>query len=291
MSQTTKLNQEGLPWDSEPEPIVLEPTQNNPVTFFPMDPNQLVRVEPGPILKPAPVTGTMEMIAQAVASGNLEMVSRLMDLQERFDANEARKAFVSALSAFKANPPELLKNRHVSFVNSKNQTVAYDHSSLDLVSSEIGKALSAHGLSHRWDVKQDEKGRIKVTCFLQHSLGHSESVSLESGADDSGSKNNIQAVGSTISYLQRYTLLAITGMATKDQDDDGAASGKGEERMAESIFQEHLAAIKNAGSHKSLMLAFTVAFTEAQVTKNKEDQKLFIQARNARKAILDTVPS
>jgi hypothetical protein len=34
-------------------------------------------------------------------------------------------------------------------------------------------------------------------------------------------KNAIQQVASTTTYLQRYTLLAITGMSTKGMDDDG----------------------------------------------------------------------
>jgi hypothetical protein len=37
--------------------------------------------------------------------------------------------------------------------------------------------------------------------------------------DNSGSKNPIQAIGSTQSYLQRYTALALLGIATKDMPD------------------------------------------------------------------------
>ena len=37
---------------------------------------------------------------------------------------------------------------------------------------------------------------------------------------------NLVTMDSTVTYLQRYTLLAATGMAVQDQDDDGAG-GKG----------------------------------------------------------------
>jgi hypothetical protein len=47
---------------------------------------------------------------------------------------------------------------------------------------------------------------------------------MNSGPDDSGGKNKIQAIASAKSYLERYTLLAITGLATKDMDDDGRAT-------------------------------------------------------------------
>jgi hypothetical protein len=49
---------------------------------------------------------------------------------------------------------------------------------------------------------------------------------LTSGPDTSGSKNPIQALGSAVSYLQRYTLLSLAGLATEDQDDDGATAEK-----------------------------------------------------------------
>jgi hypothetical protein len=84
----------------------------------------------------------------------------------------------------------------------------------------VGKSLADHGLSHRWETEQKDN-LIRVTCILTHALGHSERVVLEARPDDSGKKNAIQQVGSTVTYLQRYTLLAITGMATTDQDDDG----------------------------------------------------------------------
>jgi hypothetical protein len=51
--------------------------------------------------------------------------------------------------------------------------------------------------------------------------GHHEETTLSSSPDDSGGKNSIQAIGSAVTYLQRYTLLALTGLATREQDNDG----------------------------------------------------------------------
>lgn len=146
-------------------------------------------------------------------------LEQLLSVRERWEKDEARKAFVEALTAFKANPPDIFKNKTVAFSGTK-----YKHASLDNVSIAIGTALSKYGLSHRWSVDQPADGRIKVTCVLMHSAGHSESVSMQSGADQSGSKNAIQALGSAVTYLERYTLLSATGMAVQDQDDDGRGS-------------------------------------------------------------------
>jgi len=174
----------------------------------------------------SPIT-PMTMLAMAVNQGaDIEKLEKLMVLQERWEANEARKAYCTAMSDFRNEQIVIDKDAHVSYSSNKG-TVEYDHASLGNVSMILGSALAKHGLSFRWNTEQID-GRIKVTCIVMHNLGHSESVSLEAAKDDSGGKNSIQAVGSTVSYLQRYTLLAITGTATMNQDDDGASSTRAE---------------------------------------------------------------
>lgn len=181
----------------------------------------------------------MRLLEIATQQGaDVEKLGKLMELQLAWEANEARKAFVAALNAFKANPPSISKNKDVLH----NGVFKYRHATLDNVSGIIGAGLAAVGISHRWETEQRECGVIKVTCILTHSQGHSERVPLEATPDTSGSKNDIQAVGSTVTYLQRYTLLAATGMAVKDQDDDGAG---GRKEMAESMKADWHAAIED----------------------------------------------
>lgn len=161
------------------------------------------------------------LLAIAVQRGaDMATLERLITLQERVEANEARKAYVAAMSAFKSNPPTITKNKRVHFTSTKG-TTDYMHATLDNVSDAIGSAMAKHGLSHRWNVEQLDGGQIRVTCVIEHALGHSESVSLSAGPDQTGNKNNIQAVGSTVTYLQRYTLLSAAGMATGEDDTDG----------------------------------------------------------------------
>lgn len=165
----------------------------------------------------SPLMAAAELVK---ADGNMDVgkLKELLDLQERWDANQAKKAYVVAMSDFKANPPEILKDRTVSY-----KEVKYNHASLHNVTSCINKALSSHGLTAAWETSQNN-GNIKVTCKITHIMGHSEETCLSAPPDATGSKNVIQAIGSTVTYLQRYTLLALTGLATADQDDDGKAS-------------------------------------------------------------------
>ena len=149
---------------------------------------------------------------------DLDRLEKLMMLQTLWEANQARKAFTVAMSDFKKNPPEIEKDSHVEYRTDKGLT-KYNHASLGNVTTKINSALGQHGLSAAWTTEQSEKG-VTVTCKITHVLGHFETTSLTAALDTSGGKNAIQALGSTISYLERYSLLALTGLATHEMDDD-----------------------------------------------------------------------
>ncbi len=170
-------------------------------------------------------TSPSEMIKTAVSNGaDLEKIEKLLILQERWEANEAKKAYHRAMADFKVNPPKINKDKKVSFHTEKG-TTSYNHATLANVTQKINSELSKYGLSASWKTNQSNES-ITVTCKITHVLGHSEETSLTAGRDKSGSKNDIQALGSTITYLERYTLLAMVGLATYDQDDDGAMTSK-----------------------------------------------------------------
>jgi len=163
------------------------------------------------------VTNTpSDLIKLAISGGaDLEKLEKLLILQERYEYNESKKAYNEAMAAFKADPPQIDKDRSVSFGSGK---AAYKHASLYNVTQKISSALSKHGLSASWSVKQE--GAISVTCKITHIKGYSEETTISAPSDTSGSKNAIQAIGSTITYLERYGLLALCGLATFDSDTD-----------------------------------------------------------------------
>lgn len=162
------------------------------------------------------------LIRMALSSGtDLQDLKELLALQKDWEANEAKKAYHKAMSDFKSVPIEIEKDIKVGYSTAKGK-VGYTHASLANVVRKISAELSKHGLSASWRTQQN--GKIVVTCRITHEKGHSEETSLSANADDSGSKNSIQAIGSTITYLERYTLLAMTGLATSDMDDDGKST-------------------------------------------------------------------
>lgn len=167
-----------------------------------------------------PQNSPMQML-QAAIDKNMapEVIEKMLDLRDRWEASEARKAYMEAIAAFKANPPKVIKNKTNKQYNSM-------YSTLDNLVNNVNAALSVHGLNARWDIAQQDK-EITVRCILSHVMGHSESVALTAPPDTSGSKNAIQQIKSTITYLKLATYEAVTGIASEEGnlDDDGNAAG------------------------------------------------------------------
>lgn len=162
----------------------------------------------------------MAMLDRAISSGaSVETLSKLMDLQDRWEANNARKAFASAMAAVKSELPKIVKSKKVDFTTSKGRT-NYQYEDLASIMEQVGPILSKHGLSVRYRTSAEPNLPIAVTCIIEHAAGHHEENTLMAGRDDSGNKNSIQAIGSTVTYLQRYTLKAALGLAAA-ADDDG----------------------------------------------------------------------
>lgn len=155
---------------------------------------------------------------------DLDKLEKLMDLQLRWEANEAKKAFTAAMAAFKAECPKMLpRDSEVDYVNRKGQRVHYKHPTLGGISEVVTPILSKHGLSVTFDSKQSKDG-ITVTCEVTHIGGHVIRRSLTAPPDNSGSKNAIQAICSTATYLSRYTEVLALGLATEYVNDDDGQS-------------------------------------------------------------------
>lgn len=172
-------------------------------------------ITPTPAL---PANSPMGMMLAAVRQGaTLEQVEKMMDLQERWEKSEAKKAYDAAFANFKAEAVTIIKVRAVTDGPLKGKSYAELH---DVVNA-VTPALSKHGLSSSWKLTRDEKDWMEVTCYLRHVGGHEESVSMGGPPDTGGAKNAIQARASTKTYLERYTLKAITGLSEQGDDDDG----------------------------------------------------------------------
>ena len=122
---------------------------------------------------------TMMSLIQRAATDeafSVEKLEHLLAVKERWEKEEARKAYVAALADFKTNPPQIVKDKLVDFPTSKGRT-HYRHATLGQVADAVAAGLARHSLSHSWAVAQ-AGGAVTVTCTLTHAFGHSEAVSI-----------------------------------------------------------------------------------------------------------------
>ena len=182
------------------------------------------REAPVPAIERAAMT-PMEMLSKAVNDGAaVDVLEKLMALQERWQAYEARRAYDQAMADAKAEIKPINKNRKVGYAakNEDSGRVDFDHEDMAEIARSINPILSKYGLSYRFRTAQNGN-TITVWTIVSHRDGHFEENPLSGPPDTSGKKNAMQAIGSTVTYLQRYGLKAALGLAAS-KDDDGKAA-------------------------------------------------------------------
>lgn len=203
-----------------------------------------------PVMEMQPGVATpMAMIQTAIQSGaGIETLEKLMAMQERWQANTARRAFDSAIADARAEIRPIVKTAEVDFNSQKGRT-HYKHETLDGIATQIDPVLAKNGLSYRFRSKQ-ENGQLHVTCVIAHRDGHSEETTLSGAPDNSGNKNSYQAIGSAATYLQRYTLKLALGLSAAKDDDAQGAGRDGDNKpgatSVDDMFQARCAAAEKA---------------------------------------------
>ena len=156
---------------------------------------------------------------------NMEVFAQVIAARQKEEDREAERAFNAAMSLAKGELTPVLKTREVDFTSARTQTrTKYKYESFADVQKVVDPVFARHGLSYRFSVAQSGK-QVAVTCIVSHADGYSDTVKLE-GEVDPGSTgmSMVQALGSALTYLQRYSLRAAIGLAA-GVDDDGRGAG------------------------------------------------------------------
>ena len=111
----------------------------------------------------------------------------------------------------------------------------YNYSDLATVIEEAKRVLPKHGLSFTQLVGQTSMitdsivETISVTTILLHSSGQFISSEGSIRIPEMRGVNDTQKAGAALSYLRRYSLQAILGMASEDND---ASSATGDDKKS-----------------------------------------------------------
>lgn len=162
-----------------------------------------------------------QLLEKAIEKGlDIDALEKLVGLHERWEAKQAMKSFHDAMNQFQANKPKLVKKSIVDYTTKTGTKIKYNFNPLPKIQEVVDPVLSQFGLSYKWKQEQLDGGLIKITCVVSHVDGYSEETHLQAVPDNSGSKNPVQAIGSTVQYLRRYTLENALGLSS-DEDTDG----------------------------------------------------------------------
>lgn len=226
----------------------------------------------------------MDMLERAVSSNaGIEVIEKMMALQERWEKNQARKAFDNALADAKAEIPIIQKNREVDFTSAKGRT-HYRHEDLAEVVRTITPILARHGLSHRFRTTSNANEPVTVTCIISHRDGHFEENTLSAGRDESGNKNSIQAIGSTSTYLQRMTLKAALGLAASDDDDGGKSDVAEPDYVNAEQLRSLLRLAEDVGADKERFCKYLKVGSFAEIPeKQYQHATSLLEAKRAKK--------
>jgi hypothetical protein len=163
----------------------------------------------------------LSIIERAARDPNVDIdkMERLMAMQERAIAQRSQAAFASSFAEMQIELPSIAEK------GKGHGTVTY--ATWEDINDAIKPVLAKHGFGLRFEVGRSGD-RLTVTGVLMHREGHSERTTMELPADTSGSKNAVQAVGSSTSYGKRYVaaaLLNLTSRLREDRDDDARSAG------------------------------------------------------------------
>lgn len=171
----------------------------------------------------------LAVIERAVRDPSVDMdkMERLFAMQERVEARAAKIVFIEAKQAMRPNLPSIDRNGHIIIPdkNDKNK-IAQDtpYAKFEDIHFAIMPILTDHGFDLDYRNSTAPDGKVRVTTILTHRSGHSEETYFDLPHDGSGSKNAVQAIGSSTAYGKRYGTINILNLRISGEDDDAKSA-------------------------------------------------------------------
>lgn len=168
----------------------------------------------------------LQIIDKVVQSGltaeSVGVLEKMLNMQERIMADQRKTAFMAALSRLQARLPQITKDGRIDVTSSRTGN---SHSSryarLEDLDRVIRPLLSEEGFAFSFNEEEANGQSRRYSARLSHRDGHSEMKHITLPLDTSGSKNSVQAAGSSFSYAQRYLIKAHLNIVEKGEDTDG----------------------------------------------------------------------
>lgn len=200
--------------------------------------NQVSRVEQAEHLPVAlSESATILSVIQRAAADpqcDIEKMERLMAMHERMQDRSAQAEFSKAMAEMQCEIPSIAER------GKGHGTIKY--ATLEDINDVMKPIMQKYGFAISFKVVHASTG-VSVTGILMHRAGHREETTMLLPSDTSGSKNAVQAVGSSTSYGKRYVMCALLNITTRGEDDDGYAAVPGSQPVITASQAAQLAAL------------------------------------------------
>jgi len=185
-----------------------------------------------------PSSSVLAVISRAAtdASVDVDKMERLLAMQERVMAKDAEMAFYSDMAELQNEMPAIRKEGQIKV----GQDVRSRYAKFEHILEATQPLLQKYGFSVSFKSNFID-GQLEISGTLSHRAGHHESTTMRLPFDDSGSKNKVQAIGSSVSYGKRYVYCMLLNVNIADQDDDGVSADANNtpERMLEYLMRHN----------------------------------------------------
>lgn len=164
-------------------------------------------------------TGFLSMLERASRDPNVDVdkMERMMAMSERLMDRRAEQEYNAAFAAMQLEMPEMPEN---GAIKNKAGGIQSKYVLWEDAQKILKPILTRHGFALTFSTGNDPSGRVIVKGTLRHRGGHSDSGSLTLPIDDSGSKNNVQGMGSSTSYGKRHVAFALLNITSRGEDND-----------------------------------------------------------------------
>ncbi len=150
-----------------------------------------------------------------------DALKQMMDLQERWERNQAVKAFNTSMVACQGKMPTVVKDAENKGARGARYALR------ETVQRAIKPVYTEHGFALSFSTADCPKeDHIRILCEISHSGGEVRTRQFDIPLDGTGPKggaqamNAPQATGSTYSYGCRYATLLIFNVTVAGEDDD-----------------------------------------------------------------------
>ncbi|WAG77013.1 ERF family protein [Metapseudomonas furukawaii] len=171
---------------------------------------------------PAGESATILQVIQRAAADpqcDIEKMERLMAMHERMQARNAEAEFNASMAAMQSEMPSIAERGQIKVQGQ----VRSNYATFEDINDIVKPIMQQFGFAVSFRVETVQAG-MSVTGILMHRAGHREQTTMLLPLDTSGSKNAVQALGSSVSYGKRYVLCALLNITTRGEDDDGNAA-------------------------------------------------------------------